>query len=73
MKETFTEGKDESDRVIETQHLFKEGKYDQGHEMSQEEVERFEKQWSNLWNPELTADVQDASTQTAATQTNANE
>ena len=73
VKETFTEGKDESDRVIETQHLFKEGKYDQGHEMSQEEVERFEKQWSNLWNPELTADVQDASTQTAATQTNANE
>ena len=54
VKETFTEGKDEPDRVIETQH-------EKG-EMSQEEVQRFEDQWSNLWNPELTADVQDAST-----------
>ena len=56
VKETFTEGKDEPDRVIETQH-------EKG-EMSQEEVQRFEDQWSNLQNPELTADVQDASTQT---------
>jgi hypothetical protein len=60
--ETFTEGKDEPDRVIETQHTFG-GKYEKG-EMSQEEVAKFEEQWSNLWNPELTADVQDASTQT---------
>ena len=52
VKETFTEGKDEPDRVIETQHTFTEGKYEPGHEMSQKEVERFEEQWSNLVNPE---------------------
>ena len=60
VKETFTEGKDELDRVIETQHTF--GSKNEKGEMSQEEVQRFEDQWSNLWNPELTADVQDAST-----------
>ena len=61
VKETFTEGKDEPDRVIETQHTFG-GKNEEKGEMSQEEVQRFEDQWSNLWNPELTADDQDAST-----------
>ena len=64
VKETFTEGKDEPDQVIETQYTFG-GKNEKG-EMSQEEVEKFEEQWSNLWNPELTVDVQDASTQTKA-------
>ena len=62
--ETFTEGKDEPDRVIETQHTF--GRKNEQGEMSQEEVAKFEEQWSNLWNPEVTADVQDASTQTNA-------
>ena len=62
--ETFTEGKDEPDRVIETRHTF--GNENEKREMSQEEVQRFEDQWSNLWNPEHTIDVQDASTQTNA-------
>ena len=44
--DTFTEGKDEPDRVIETQHTFG-GQNEEG-EMSQEEIERFEYQWSNL-------------------------
>ena len=39
VQETLTEGMDERDRVIET-------------EMTQEEVERFEEDWSNLWNPQ---------------------
>ena len=39
VQETLTEGMDEPDRVIET-------------EMTQEEVERFEEDWSNLWNPQ---------------------
>ena len=43
VKETFTEGRDEPDRVIET-------------EMTQEEVEKFEEDWSNLWNPQAKAD-----------------
>ena len=44
--DTFTEGKDEPDRVIETQHTF--GGQNKEGEMSQEEIERFEYQWSNL-------------------------
>ena len=43
VQETLTEGRDESDRVIET-------------EMTQEEVEKFEEDWSNLWNPQAKAD-----------------
>ena len=37
---TLTEGKDEPDRVIKT-------------EMTQEEVEKFEEDWINMWNPEI--------------------
>ena len=43
VQETLTEGRDEPDRVIET-------------EMTQEEVEKFEEDWSNLWNPQAKAD-----------------
>ena len=43
IQETLTEGMDEPDRVIETQ-------------MTQEEVEKFEEDWSNLWNPQAKAD-----------------
>ena len=43
VQETLTEGMDEPDRVIET-------------EMTQEEVERFEEDWSTLWNPQAQAD-----------------
>ena len=43
VQETLTEGMDERDRVIETQ-------------MTQEEVEKFEEDWSNLWNPQAKAD-----------------
>ena len=43
VRETFTEGKDELERIIETQ-------------MTQEEVKSFEKDWSNLWNPQAKAD-----------------
>ena len=43
VQETLTEGMDEPDRVIETQ-------------MTQEEVEKFEEDWSNLWNPQAKAD-----------------
>ena len=39
VQETLTEGMDEPDRVIET-------------EMTQEEVETFEEDWNNLWNPQ---------------------
>ena len=39
VKETHTEGMDEPERVIET-------------EMTQEEIGRFEEDWSNLWNPQ---------------------
>ena len=39
VQETRTEGTDEPERVIET-------------EMTPEEVERFEEDWSNLWNPQ---------------------
>jgi hypothetical protein len=38
--ETLTEGNDEPDRVVKTQ-------------MTQEEVERFEEDWINLWKPEI--------------------
>ena len=38
VQETLAEGMDEPERVIKT-------------EMTQEEVERFEEDWSNLWNP----------------------
>ena len=40
VQETLTEGMDEPDRVIET-------------EMTQEEVETFEEDWRNLWNPQV--------------------
>ena len=43
VQETLTEGRDEPDRVIET-------------EMTQEEVEKFEEDWNNLWNPQAKAD-----------------
>ena len=43
VQETLTEGMDEPDRVIETQ-------------MTQEEVEKFEEDWSILWNPQAKAD-----------------
>ena len=39
VQETLTEGMDEPHRVIET-------------EMTQEEVETFEEDWSKLWNPQ---------------------
>ena len=39
VQETFTVGMDELDRVIET-------------EMTPEEVETFEEDWSKLWNPQ---------------------
>ena len=42
VQETLTEGMDEPDRVIET-------------EMTQEEVETFEEDWSKLWNPQAKA------------------
>ena len=38
--ETLKEGNDEPDRVVKTQ-------------MTQEEVERFEEDWINLWKPEI--------------------
>ena len=38
--ETLTEGNDEPDQVITTQ-------------MTQEEVERFQEDWINLWKPEI--------------------
>ena len=41
-----TEGTDELDRVIET-------------EMTQEELQRFEEDWSNLWNPQAKAPLLD--------------
>ena len=43
VQETLTEGMDEPDRVVETQ-------------MTPEEVEKFEEDWSNLWNPQAKAD-----------------
>ena len=43
IQETLTEGMDEPDRVIAT-------------EMTQEEVEKFEEDWSTLWNPQAKAD-----------------
>jgi hypothetical protein len=43
VQETLAEGMDEPERVIKT-------------EMTQEEVERFEEDWSNLWNPQAKAD-----------------
>ena len=43
VQETLTEGMDEPDRVIETQ-------------MTQEEVEKFEEDWSNLWSPQAKLD-----------------
>ena len=43
VQETLTEGMDEPVRVIET-------------EMTQEEVERFEEDWNNLWNPQAKVD-----------------
>ena len=42
VQETLTEGMDEPDLVIET-------------EMTQEEVETFEEDWSKLWNPQAKA------------------
>ena len=42
VQETLTEGMDEPNRVIET-------------EMTQEEVESFEEDWSTLWNPQAKA------------------
>ena len=41
--ETFTDGKDVPDQVFETK-------------MTQEQVKTFEEDWSNLWNPQATAD-----------------
>ena len=43
VQETLTEGMDEPDRVIETG-------------MTQEEVEKFEEDWTNLWNPQAKVD-----------------
>ena len=43
VQETLTEGMDEPDQVIETK-------------MTQEEVERFEEDWTNLWNPQAKVD-----------------
>ena len=43
IQETLTEGMDEPARVIAT-------------EMTQEEVEKFEEDWSTLWNPQAKAD-----------------
>ena len=43
VQETLTEGMDEPARVIAT-------------EMTQEEVEKFEEDWSTLWNPQAKAD-----------------
>jgi hypothetical protein len=42
VKETLTEGSDEPDQTIETQLTT----------ITQEEVEKFEEDWSNLWNPQ---------------------
>ena len=39
VQETTEEGKDMPDRIIET-------------EMTQKQVEQFEEDWSNLWNPQ---------------------
>ena len=44
VQETLTEGMDEPDRVIET-------------EMTQEEVETFEEDWRNLWNPQVRTNI----------------
>ena len=41
--ETFTDGMDVPDQVLETK-------------MTQEQVKTFEEDWSNLWNPQATAD-----------------
>ena len=38
VQETLAEGMDKPERVIET-------------EMTQEQIEKFEEDWSNLWNP----------------------
>ena len=46
VQETLTEGMDEAEQVIET-------------EMTQEELERFEEDWSKLWNPQAKADSLD--------------
>ena len=43
IQETLTDGMDEPARVIAT-------------EMTQEEVEKFEEDWSTLWNPQAKAD-----------------
>ena len=41
---TLTEGKDEPERIDETQ-------------MTQEQVKNFEKDWSKLWNPQAKVDT----------------
>ena len=41
VQESTEEGKDMPDRIVETQ-------------MTQEQVEEFEEDWSNLWNPQAT-------------------
>ena len=43
VQETLTEGKDVPDRDVVTQ-------------MTQEEVAKFEEDWSNLWNPQAKPD-----------------
>ena len=43
VRDTLTEGKDEPERIVETQ-------------MTQEQVKHFEKDWNKLWNPQLKAD-----------------
>jgi hypothetical protein len=43
VRETFTEGKDEPERIVETQ-------------MTQKQVKNFEKDWSKLWKPQAKLD-----------------
>ena len=43
VQETYTEGKNEPDRMVETQ-------------MTQEQVKSFEDDWSKLWKPQTKAD-----------------
>ena len=47
VKETLTEGQDGRDRIVVGSRI---GHF--GQPMTQEEVEKFEQDWSNLWNPQ---------------------
>ena len=47
VKETLTEGQDGHNRIVVGSRI---GQF--GNPMTQEEVEKFEEDWSNLWNPQ---------------------